>query len=177
MPPAPVLQTARLRGCPPQASDVDDLTGFYADPAHFDSLGGRSPEAGEAAMRATIFVAEAAQFWAGRGYGPFLLRTKTRFVGLCGFRPPPDETPADVAWPFLIFGVERELRRRGYASEAARAAMVWMQTAHRFTRIDAATREDNAAAQSVLRKLGFAGPTPTTLYGAELSLFRWSHGA
>jgi len=174
---APTLTTNRLTLRAPRASDIDALAGHYGDPAHFDSLGGRTPDAAQARQRAAIFVVEAANFWAAVGYGPLVVMADETWVGLCGFRPPPEDVAPDDAHPLLVFGVDRALWGRGYATEAAKAVLTWAQATLRAPRLDAATRPDNAAAGAVLRKLGFDAPRPATRYGADVALFSLATGA
>lgn len=172
---APELRTRRLNLRSPEAGDIDALAAYYADSEQFDNIGGREPTPAEARARAALMLIEAAESWSGLGFGPFAILSGRRLIGLTGFRPAPPAMPS--IGPQLIFGVDRRVRRRGYAVEATHAALGWCADAHDFAVVNAATRPDNMAAVAALRKLGFVDPERVTLYDAELDLYRRPMGA
>jgi [ribosomal protein S5]-alanine N-acetyltransferase len=75
--------------------------------------------------------------------------------------PPPNRQPTGSPLPALhrpevglYYHVRRDLRRRGYATEAARAMIDFAFGRMRLARIVATTERDNIASQAVMRRLG-----------------------
>jgi RimJ/RimL family protein N-acetyltransferase len=96
--------------------------------------------------------------WAERGWGVFGVEEKETGAlvgqaGLSDFRrrlgPRFDGAP-EITWSF-----ETSSQRRGYATEAARAALDWYDRAHGPTRTVCLIHEQNAASLRVAEKLGY----------------------
>ena len=72
-------------------------------------------------------------------------------IGTVGFHSPP-EPDGRVE---IGYRVDAAYRRRGVATEVARALFDWAHREHGVTRFRAATAPDNLASQAVLAKFGF----------------------
>lgn len=97
-----------------------------------------------------------------RSWSPWLLRAivlreRRAMIGFVNFHGPPGVN--DVAAPDAVelgWTVFPPHRRRGYATETARALMDWAVEAHGIRRFVSSTTPDNAASLRVHEKLGFA---------------------
>ena len=150
----PTLRTGRLvLRAPDPPGDLDYMAQYNADAAAMRYIGDGSVRTREEAKAGLEgFVAE----WARCGHGRWTvaLRENGEAVGNCGF----------VRWregeaderPELAYGYLRAAWGRGYATEAATAALTWAFAALPFDEVVALTHPDNAASQHVLAKLGFA---------------------
>jgi len=88
------------------------------------------------------------------GYGVWLLieREGRTVVGSAGFQGQPSAEGAIE----LGYGVHRDFRNRGYATEAARALLRWASEQPAVKRVIAHCDEDNIASQRVVEKAGMS---------------------
>lgn len=98
-------------------------------------------------------IAEYDQRWDAHGYAPWAVieRLSGRLVGHCGLRWLDGLSIADTIWT-----MHPDTQGRGYAREAARAAIDWGFAAARLPRIGALIRPDNTRSQAVARALSMA---------------------
>lgn len=85
-----------------------------------------------------------------------VLRATKAMVGYANFHGPPGVN--DIAAPDAVelgWTVFPRHRRRGYATETARALMEWATSAHGIRRFVSSTTADNAPSLRVHEKLGF----------------------
>ena len=114
----PTLETERLVLRAPRLSDFEHWAAFFASPrAEYE----RGICAREEAYR--IWAADIA-LWQLRGYGPFGCDDKETgaYVGEVGIYQPEGYPGPELGW-FVI----PEAEGKGYASEAARAVLGWVQ--------------------------------------------------
>ncbi len=141
------LATGRLNLRPISACDLDDLTALKADPRVFAiMLGGvRTPE--ETARE----LADEIAFWGARGVGVWCVRQRRggQFLGITGFMERPDGLGIALRFAFRV-----EAQGRGFASEAASAALQFAHEHARLPRVVAVAREDNFASRQVLGSIG-----------------------
>jgi RimJ/RimL family protein N-acetyltransferase len=156
---APLITTPRLDLWKAQASDLPELAALTAPAAVRRFLGNRPPSLANSFTR----LLRSAGSWALYGYGDFVVRERgaSDVVGTCGafhswrgfdgF----DDVP-EVGWIFAepVWG-------RGYATEAAGAALAWFDRDHGPRRIACMIEPDNHASFAVAAKLGF------TVYGEQ----------
>lgn len=111
----PVLETERLLLRPPQLEDLDRWADFAADPEATRFLGG--PMARSMAWRALMSMAGS---WQLMGYAMFSVIEKAsgRWMGRIGPWTPDGWPGTEVGW-----SLHRDAWGKGYATEAARAAM------------------------------------------------------
>jgi RimJ/RimL family protein N-acetyltransferase len=142
------ITTARLSLRPVAREHLPDLIRLKADPRVFSVMlhGVRS------AGRTREELEDDIEFWLVRGYGTWSVfeRATGEFLGICGFMERPDGR--GVA---LRFALWPECRGRGYAREAASAALAFGRRAG-LARIIAVARETNAPSRAVLADIGMA---------------------
>lgn len=142
----PTVETDRLVLRPPIAEDLDGWTAFHADPEVMQFLGGPIPEA--LAWRSICLMAGA---WTINGFGMFSVVEKSsgRWVGRVGPWKPIGWPGAEVGW-----GLAREAWGKGYAVEAATAAMDWAFANLGWEEIVHAIEPENARSRAVAERLG-----------------------
>jgi RimJ/RimL family protein N-acetyltransferase len=140
------LNTARLSLLPPGPEQLPDLIRLKADEAVFGPMlhGVRTPARTKEELEDDI------EFWLVRGYGTWSVfeRETGAFLGLCGLMERPDGR--GVA---LRFALWPECRGKGYAREAAAAALAFGHRAG-LKRIIAVARETNLSSRGVLTDIG-----------------------
>jgi RimJ/RimL family protein N-acetyltransferase len=156
----PVIETPRLilrQWC---SEDVAPYTAMLADPAtaRFITVDGKPVEDAMTGWRHTVVMAG---HWAIHGAGMFAVeeRESGRFVGRVGPWFPPGWPDFEVGW-----GIEKDAQGKGYASEAARAAIDWAFAHFEIARVIHCIDRENIASQGVARRLG-------AVRGREIELF------
>lgn len=140
-----IIRTERLTLLPVGLENLPDLVRLKGDPAVFSTMlhGVRGPD------RTLEELEDDIDFWEVRGYGTWcIFRTEDgAFLGISGLMERPDGR--GVA---LRYALWPEVRGRGYAREAAAAAL---EFGHRvgLPRIIAVARETNLASVAVLEAL------------------------
>jgi RimJ/RimL family protein N-acetyltransferase len=147
MNPSWVVRTGRLVLWPVSVVDLPELQVLKADPRVFAvMLGGvRTP------ARTAEELAAEIMFWGRHGVGMWVVRHRLNaaFLGITGF----DERP-DGLGIALRFAFVPEAHRRGYASEAAGAALRFAHERAGLVRVVAVARADNVASRQVLGGIG-----------------------
>jgi RimJ/RimL family protein N-acetyltransferase len=165
------LLTARLRLRPWRAADVDALAAINADPEVMRWIGDGSAR-DRAATAAEI--AATRQLWRDRGVGRFAveLRDTGELAGLTGMAVPddvPDVMPAvEIGWRFA-----RAHWGRGFATEAARAALRFAFDDAGLERLVGVHVVGNDASARIMRKLGmrFHLATTETVFGRPVHVY------
>jgi RimJ/RimL family protein N-acetyltransferase len=146
---APRIETERLilRGW--RIEDYEPLAEMMADPDCGRYITSTSKPLD--AVASWFNMVTLAGMWAVQGYGLFVMEEKAtgRFVGRAGpFHP--------IAWPgFEVgWGLHPAGRGKGYATEAARAAITWSRATLGASDIVHVIAIDNAPSQAVARRLG-----------------------
>lgn len=125
---------------------LPELVRLKADPRVFSTMlhGVRTPERTREELEDDI------DFWQVRGYGTWSVHSLADegFLGIAGLMERPDGR--GVA---LRFALWPEVRGRGYAREAAGAALAFGHRAG-LARVIAVARETNAASRAVLADIG-----------------------
>jgi RimJ/RimL family protein N-acetyltransferase len=141
------LQTGRLVMRPVWGGDLADLRALKADPRAFAiMLGGvRSWQ------RSAEELADDICFWGRYGVGMWTVRDRGSnvFRGIAGIMPRPDGRGMS-----LRFALQPAWQGRGYASEAAAAALRFAHERAGIERIVAVARETNLASRQVLGGIG-----------------------
>lgn len=142
----PTLETARLVLRPPTADDLAPYTAFMADPESARYLGGVQTPA--TAWRGLATIAGA---WTIAGFSMFSFIEKStgRWVGRGGPWMPCGWPGTEVGW-----GIITEARRKGYAKEAATAAIDWAFDVLGWTEVIHCIEPANEASIGVARSLG-----------------------
>jgi len=141
-----VLQTERLTLRPIESQDLEPWIAFAADTEAMRFLGGAQPRS--TAWRGFMSMAGA---WSMQGFAMFSVVEKStgRWVGRVGPWFPADWPGTEVGW-----GVIREVWGRGYAAEAATAAIDWVFDGFGWTEVIHCIDPDNVPSQNVARRLG-----------------------
>jgi RimJ/RimL family protein N-acetyltransferase len=157
----PVIETARLILRPWRSDDIAPNTAMLGDPVagRFITADGKPITDAFAGWRNTAIMAG---HWALYGIGMFVVEEKQtgRFVGRVGPWMPPGWPGFEVGW-----GIARDFRGKGYAVEAARAAIDWSFATFEINRIVHCIDRENTASQAVARRLGAEKDGETDLLG------------
>lgn len=141
------LRTGRLVMCPVSYADLPDLIALKGDPLVYAvMLGGvRSP------VECAEDLAEDIAFWGRHGVGMWAVREAAgaRFIGYVGLHGRPDGRGEA-----LRFAVVSTAQGRGYASEAAGAALRFAHERAGLRRVIAVARETNIGSRQVLGGIG-----------------------
>lgn len=151
----PTIETSRLILRPPVEDDLDGWAAFFADEETVRFLGGVQPR--ETAWR---FMATMAGSWALKGFSMFSVVEKEtgRWVGRLGPWQPEGWPGTEVGW-----GILREYRGRGYATEGAAAAMDWAFQTLGWTEVVHCIDPANIGSIGVAERLGSVNRGPGRL--------------
>lgn len=148
-PAAPTLETSRLilREWGPE--DFEPYAAMMADPdtARFITRKGQPLSPGEAWSEMAYLIGH----WQILGHGMFVVeeRATGRFVGRIGPLSPPGWPGFEIAW-----GLARHAWGKGYAEEAARAAIDWSFETFPLERIVSIIHPHNVASRRVAESVG-----------------------
>ena len=158
----PEIETARLRLYAPRIEDLEARLAMDRDPEvmRFIRPVPEDAEAQRAEIRQRILEPPWGAFWHVEA------RVAPGFIGWCGLFPLQDSGLIEIGYRFL-----RAAWGRGFATEAAAAALD-----HGFRKLEldpivAVSDPDNAASHSVLRKIGLRAVGTAKHYGRELPFF------
>lgn len=153
--PGPTLRTARLILRPTASEDLDAWAAMMADPEAARFIGGVQPRA--AAWRG---MASMAGSWALNGFGMFSLieAASGAWVGRVGPWAPEGWPGTEVGW-----SLTRQAWGRGYAQEAASAAIDWAFDSLGWLEVVHCIDPANLASARVAQRLGSANRGPGRL--------------
>jgi len=162
------LFTPRLRLTPAGADDVELLAGMHDAPGPPDVA---------RTERVHALVAANAERFPEHGFGLWVVRAGPAAVGWVALRP--RETALE---PELLYGLDREVRGKGFASEAASAVLDRLFMTPDVTGAWAVTDPTNLASCRVLERLGleleFEGEfdgRPSRVYRIKRDRWRDAH--
>ena len=142
----PTLQTERLILRPPEQGDLDAWAELFGNPESARFIGGARtrPES----WRTLALVTG---MWPLRGFGTFAVVEKAtgRWVGRVGPWQPEGWPGTEVGW-----GLARETWGKGYATEAATAAIDWAFSTLGWDEVIHSIDPDNVNSQKVAQRLG-----------------------
>src|SRR5947209_16459880 len=160
-PNGPVIETKRLKLRQWCGADVAPNAAMLSDPgtARFIAADGKPPTSELVGWRNAAVMAG---HWALHGAGMFAVEEKSsgKFVGRVGPWFPPGWSGFEVGW-----GLAKEFRGKGYALEAARAAIDWSFATFELERIIHCIDRGNEPSKAVARRLGASIEGETTLIG------------
>jgi RimJ/RimL family protein N-acetyltransferase len=161
-----VVETARLRLHSLSARWDVDLYRLFHEPEVADWLFLTGPPT-RAQLEARTKIHE--QIWAERGYGMFAVVEKAsgRFVARVGAMTTLETGRIEIAW-----STTRDAWGKGYASEAARAAIDFTFANSTLSSLDCYLRPDNTASRRVAEKVGFSYEDTRFLYDRPLRYYR-----
>lgn len=157
----PVIETGRLILRRWRGSDVAANTAMLADPVsgRFITADNKPVVTELAGWRNAAVMAG---HWVLHGIGMFVVEEKSsgKYVGRVGPWFPPGWPGFEVGW-----GIAPEFRGKGYAVEAARAAIDWSFATFELDRIMHCIDQENTASQAVARRLGAEKDGEIDLFG------------
>jgi RimJ/RimL family protein N-acetyltransferase len=144
--PGPTLETARMILRPTAQADLDGWAAMMADEETSRFIGGLQGRAQSWRGLATM-----AGSWAVLGFGMFSMIDKTsgEWLGRAGPWQPDGWPGTEVGW-----SIRREVWGRGYAQEAAAAAIDWAFDNLGWTEVIHCIDPGNVNSQKVAQKLG-----------------------
>ncbi len=151
----PRLETERLLLRVPEACDFDAFAGFHADEEAMRFIGGHMPRA--AAWRKFLVMPGA---WVVQGFGMFSVLDKCsgEWLGQLGPWRPDGWPGTEVGWAF-----KRSAWGRGYATEAAIAAIDWAFETLGWEEVIHSIDPDNSASILLAQRLGARNRGPGLL--------------
>jgi len=167
---APTLETERLVLRGHRMDDFDDSAAMWGDPAVTRHIGGKPSTREEAWTRFLRYLGH----WAAMGFGYWVVRERAsgRFVGEVGFADykrdiqPSLEGAMEIGWV-----LSPSAHGRGFATEAAGAALDWAAARFASARIACLIDPGNGASIRVAEKLGFKEIGRTTYKGDPTIVF------
>ncbi len=164
------MRTFRLLLRRAEEADLDDYCRrIYCDAAVMRMLPGRvALSLEDARTRArTNLIGQ----WERHGFGPWLvvLPESGRVMGHCGLRFWPDRPDVEV-----LYSLERDAWGKGYATEAARAAVHAAFDELELDRLIAGADVENLASRRILEKLGLRPWQSCEALGLTLVMFELS---
>lgn len=157
----PIIETERLILRPWCSADIAPNTVMLSDPetARFITPDQKVVTEELVGWRNAAIIAG---HWALYGFGMFAVGEKAsgRYAGRVGPWFPPTWPGFEVGW-----GIARQFRGKGYAVEAARAAIDWVFSTFEIEEVIHCIDPENTASQAVARKLGASIEGEALLFG------------
>jgi RimJ/RimL family protein N-acetyltransferase len=159
----PVVETARLRLRMFRPEDLDDLAALFADPEVMKYVADGKPTGREEARKALDSII---QHWRRNGFGRWAVEDKTtgEFVGFGGLR-------SLFGMPEVVYHFATRHWGKGLATELGRAGLRYGFETHRFARIVAVAKPENAASVRVMEKLGMRYEKDASYYGIDVTQY------
>ena len=160
-PNGPVIETERLKLRQWQAADIAPNTAMLSDPgtARYIAADNKPVTDPFVGWRNAAIMSG---HWILHGAGMFVVEEKAsgKYVGRVGPWFPPGWPDFEVGW-----GIAPEFRGKGYASEAARAAIDWSFATFELDQIIHCIDRENTASQAVAQRLGAEKQREFDLFG------------
>jgi RimJ/RimL family protein N-acetyltransferase len=157
----PSIETNRLKLRQWTGADVEPNTAMLSDPgtARYIAADGKAVTDALTGWRNAAVMSG---HWVLHGFGMFVVEEKQtgKFVGRVGPWFPPRWPGFEVGW-----GIAREFRGKGYATEAARAAIDWSLATFDIDQILHCIDCENIASQGVASRLGAEKQDAIDLFG------------
>src|SRR5437667_10173234 len=156
----PSIETERLLLRKFRPDDLDDLAALFADPDVVRYVGDGCPVSRDEAERALYSTL---RHWQEHGFGRWAVldRQTLEFVGFGGLR-------SLFGTPEVVYHLAKACWGKGFATELARTSLSYGFNEHRFARIVAIAKPENAASIHVMQKLGMHLEMETSHYGIEV---------
>lgn len=164
----PILETDRLILRAHRVADFADLAAIWADPVVVRHIGGK-PSTGEQSWARLLRYAG---HWALLDYGFWAIeeRASGRLAGEIGAADFQRAIAPPIAEPECGWVLASWAHGRGYATEALRAALGWLDA--RFAALACIIDVGNAASHAVATKAGFVAQGTTTYLDEAVIRYR-----
>jgi RimJ/RimL family protein N-acetyltransferase len=162
---APELSTARLRLRGHRVEDYEDCAAMWGEAAVTRFIGGKPSTREQAWARLLRYIGH----WTALGFGYWVIHESATgsFVGEVGFADfKRDIDPAFGDAPEIGWVLAPPAFGKGYGTEAARAAVAWMDATFGARRSVCMIDPENAASLKVAEKCGYR-EYARTLYGEK----------
>ena len=158
-----VVETARLRLRMLRPEDLDDLAALFADPEVMKYVADGKPASREETRKALDSII---QHWRRHGFGRWAVEDKTtgEFVGFGGLR-------SLFGTSEVVYHFATRHWGKGLATELGRASLRYGFETHRFARIVAIAKPENAASIRVMEKLGMRYEKDANYYGIDVTQY------
>jgi len=156
----PMIETARLRLRMFRPEDLDDLAKMFSDPRVMRYVADGKPAGREVAEKALTSMID---HWRREGFGRWAAedRDTRQFVGFGGLR-------SLFGMPEVVYHFATSHWGKGLATELAGASLRYGFEEHRFERIVAVAKPENAASIHVMEKVGMRYEKHTSYYDIDV---------
>src|SRR5205807_6696474 len=157
---ARVIETDRLRLRMFRPEDLNDLAAMLADADVMRYVEDGQPKVRDVAEKALRSIMA---HWQRHGFGRWAVEEKTsgEFVGFGGLR-------SLFGTPEVVYHLAKAQWGKGFATELGRASLSYGFDVHRFARIVAIAKPENADSIHVMEKLGMHFEMRTSYYGMDI---------
>jgi len=163
-----MIRTQRLRLRRHKLEDFPSSLSLWTDPVVTRWIGGRALTEEEVWARLLRYVGH----WQLFGYGFWLLEDEDGFAGEVGFMDHRRELkPSLVGLPELGWVLAPRVHGRGYATEAAQAAVAWADVSLDADRTACIIHPENAQSHRVAAKCGYVEVARTTYKGSPTIVY------
>lgn len=166
----PTIETARLRLRLHMTTDFDACSGMWSDAEVVRYIGGVPSTPAQCWSRLLVY----AGLWHHLGYGYWAVEEKSsrRFIGEIGFADFKRElTPSIEGRPELGWALVSSAHGKGYATEATRAALEWLDRARPQDSSVCLIHPGNKASIRVAEKIGFTQKYTAIFKGEPALIF------
>jgi len=157
---SPLIETDRLRLRLFRPEDLDPLASMFSDPEVMRYVADGKPAGRDVAEKALTSVID---HWRRLGFGRWAAEDKEtrQFVGFGGLR-------SLFGMPEVVYHFAPPYWGKGLATELARASLRYGFEEHRFERIVAIAKPENAASIRVMEKVGMHYEMQTSYYDIDV---------
>jgi RimJ/RimL family protein N-acetyltransferase len=157
---SPSIETDRLRLRLFHPQDLDELASMFSDPQVMRYVADGKPAGRDVAEKALTSVID---HWLRHGFGRWAAEDKEtrQFVGFGGLR-------SLFGMPEVVYHFSPAYWGKGLATELGRASLRYGFEEHRFEKIVAIAKPENAASIRVMEKLGMHYEMNTSYYDIDV---------
>ena len=157
---SPLIETDRLRLRLFQPQDLDELASMFSDAQVMRYVADGKPAGRDVAQKALTSVID---HWRRHGFGRWAAEDKAtrQFVGFGGLR-------SLFGMPEVVYHLATAYWGKGLATELGRASLRYGFEEHRFEKIVAIAKPENAASIRVMEKLGMHFEMKTSYYDIDV---------
>jgi ribosomal-protein-alanine N-acetyltransferase len=157
---SPSIETDRLRLRLFHPQDLDELASMFSDPQVMRYVADGKPAGRDVAEKALTSVID---HWRRHGFGRWAAEDKEtrQFVGFGGLR-------SLFGMPEVVYHFSPAYWGKGLATELGRASLRYGFEEHRFEKIVAIAKPENAASIRVMEKLGMHYEMNTRYYDIDV---------
>jgi len=157
---SPLIETDRLRLRLFQPQDLDELASMFSDAQVMRYVADGKPAGRDVAEKALTSVID---HWRRHGFGRWAAEDKQtrQFVGFGGLR-------SLFGMPEVVYHLATAYWGKGLATELGQASLRYGFEEHRFEKIVAIAKPENAASIRVMEKLGMHYEMNTSYYDIDV---------